>query len=81
MYINVKNTEDDAGNCAFFIGGEALSTICERNKAILYIMGVEDACVKLFTEFMGCSAIKSIGIHDGTAREAGKVEDEVLDNL
>ena len=78
---NAKKAENDAGNCEFVVGGTAFSTICRSNAAILYIMGVEDACVKLFTEFMGCSAIKSIGIHDGTAREAGKVEDEVLDNL
>ena len=31
---NSKNIEDDAGNCAFVVGGAALSNICEINEAI-----------------------------------------------
>ena len=31
--------------------------------------------------FMGCSAIKAIGIHNVTARAAVKVLDEVIDTL
>ena len=32
-------------------------------------------------EFIGGSAIKAIGIHDGTMWAATKVEDEVIDTL
>ena len=33
------------------------------------------------TEFMGCSSVKSIGIHYGTVREAIEVADGVIDTL
>ena len=65
----------------FVIGGTALSTILKGNKSIVYLLGVEVAWVNLFTDVMGSSAIKSIGIHDGTTSTPDQVADEVRDIL
>ena len=65
MNINAKNTEDDAGDGAFFIGGVAFSTICKINKSVGYILGVEVAWGNLLMDVMGGSAIKAIGVHIG----------------
>ena len=74
MEGNSKETVDDAGNCEFdFI------IICESNKAILYSLGVEVVWGNFLIEFMGCSVIKSRGIHDGMVMSAVKLADEFLD--
>ena len=76
-----KNADDDAGNCASVIVGEAFSSVRERDEVIKYILGVEVDWGDLLTEFMGCSDVKARGIHGGKAREACNVVDEVIDTF
>ena len=81
MNGNAKNTEDDTGYGAFFIRITDFSTICKIRYAIGYHLRVKVSWGNLLTEFMGVSTIKASGIHDGMARTAIQVEDEVLDPL
>ena len=81
MDSNAKNTRDDAGNYALFIGGAAFSTIYEKNEAIWYIMGVEVAWGEFLIDFIGYISVKTWEIPDGMVRSAVEVRGEVLDTL
>ena len=65
---NAKNTEDDTGHCCFLIVGVSFSTIRKSNGNISYLIRVEFAWVDLLMEFMGCEAINTGRVHDGTLR-------------